>query len=1201
MAKKITRQEISESDVFGDLGKSALSAEEKIMMLSKALEELQKTSKGIGNKVSAADPKSLKDLEELNKLLAQTTKLSKDRTVIDKQIAQQQKEISSSTQQVSNNLKALSLESDKLRKQRIALNKAEKAGLISQKEASAQRAKLNVQLKKSGTELNKLIKEEAGLVSAIDKERASLNKMIKARQSLALVSSKNTKESRALDRQIRKTDASIKKAENTTKGFGFSFRNLSRNVKQSIISFKDFAKGLILFRGVQALGSAFRNAFKTVVDFQKANADLAGVLGKTRKEIKALTTDAKRLGSSTIFTASQVTKLQKEYAKLGFAQEEILNVTEATLTLATATNTELPRAAEVVGSTLRAFQLDSSETERVVDLMTKSFNSSALDMEKFSTAMSTVAPVANNAGVSIERTTALLGTLVDNGIDASTAGTGLRNIFLELAKSGQTFEGAMSKINKSTDKNATALQLFGKRGAAVATILSNNTEKTNELNSALLNAGGTAEEVAREQMDTLSGSISQLSSSYEGFILSLEDGDGALSKAVRGVVDLFSNILDGFRQLSLSSSQIIDENVANIGKTGENFGKSFVNGIKKGQDLTSGEIIKLISQLEDQQRELSESSSFEDLQSRSLIQGQIASLKQLQSLRRKNSDLNDEEERFLLISNALNKASKLRAESERELNNVRVNLGNKSAEEAKKISEQSLKNFEADKQREEALQVGLRDNLRKLDELALKGIAQKSKANISALAKEELARRKIKDLNPEEKSSSGRSGSRGGSKPESEKELTRLQELQKQLKENRELAQQLATEDTLESDERLVNLNNIGFALQDQIKKIKDLIALKRQDKNEFEKAQAADVTSQAQLDNESVQEQLLQDEQDLLIEFREKKIAGAFETNEELIAAEEELQRQLLDIKIQALKSEQTLLKIGSAESKKITAEVLELEIERSKIGDKSEEKAAEEAKRLEARADLRRVATETFTDFFVKQADKRISKIDEEISAAQRQAGILAGLAQSGNIEAQQSLAQQDQIIAEANLRKERLEKRKQRILLASSIIQAYNSELAQGTGSGEAFTKAITSTTVLQQFISALPTFFEGTESTGKQGRGVDGKGGFLSVLHEDERVVPKKFNDKIGTDISNEDLAGIVENYRNNRFSVELQKVAVVKEDNNSMKQELIDIKQAIIDKPETNIELGAISQTQMEIIERKKTGSAITTNVFKVKS
>jgi hypothetical protein len=242
--------------------------------------------------------------------------------------------------------------------------------------------------------------------------------------------------------------------------------------------------------------------------------------------MKALTEQARELGATTRFTAGEVSQLQKEFAKLGFDQTEIQAMTEA---LAAATGTELPRAAEVTGSTLRGFGLDASETQRVVDVMAKSFSSSSLDMEKFATAMSSVAPVAKTAGLSVEKTTALLGTLTDRGLDASTAGTGLRNIFLELSKEGITFEEAMNQINTASDKNAASLALFGKRGATVGTILSETAEDVSNLEGKLNDAGGAAKEMADKQLNTLNGALDLLKSAWEGFILDLESGTGVFA------------------------------------------------------------------------------------------------------------------------------------------------------------------------------------------------------------------------------------------------------------------------------------------------------------------------------------------------------------------------------------------------------------------------------------------------------------------------------------------------------------------------------------------------------------------------------------------------------------------------------------------------------------------------------------------------
>ena len=247
--------------------------------------------------------------------------------------------------------------------------------------------------------------------------------------------------------------------------------------------------------------------------------------------MKALSDQAKELGSTTTFTASQVAELQKEFAKLGFTEREILNTTEATLLLAEATGTDLARAAEVTGSTLRGFGLDASETQRVVDVMAKSFSSSSLDMEKFATAMAAVAPVAKTAGLNIEQTTALLGTLTDRGIDASTAGTSLRNVFLNLSKQGITFDEAMQKINESTDKNKTSMELFGKRGATVGVILSETGQSVENLTKALNDSDGAAKQMADTQRNTLGGALKLLQSAWEGFILKMNEAGGNGGKA----------------------------------------------------------------------------------------------------------------------------------------------------------------------------------------------------------------------------------------------------------------------------------------------------------------------------------------------------------------------------------------------------------------------------------------------------------------------------------------------------------------------------------------------------------------------------------------------------------------------------------------------------------------------------------------------
>jgi TP901 family phage tail tape measure protein len=329
-------------------------------------------------------------------------------------------------------------------------------------------------------------------------------------------------------------------------------------VMSPISRVKNAIGGLGLALGGAALIGGVISVVGIFKDFEQSNANLAAVMGKTKTEIVALSDDAKRLGASTAFTASQVSGLQTEFAKLGFKEEEILGATEATLSLAAATGTELPQAAAQVGAALRAFGLDADEATRVSNVFAAATSKSALDMSKLETGISTVAPVAAKFGFSIEDTTALLGKLSDAGFDASSAATATRNIILNLADSNGKLAKAlggpvnslddmvngMVNLDKKGVDLAKMLELTDKRSVAAFATFVDGADAVGGLSKELQAAEGFADQMAKTQLDTLGGSITILQSAYEGFVLSLEDGTGAMSQNIRFVVEVATEMFN---------------------------------------------------------------------------------------------------------------------------------------------------------------------------------------------------------------------------------------------------------------------------------------------------------------------------------------------------------------------------------------------------------------------------------------------------------------------------------------------------------------------------------------------------------------------------------------------------------------------------------------------------------------------------------
>ena len=399
-------------------------------------------------------------------------------------------------------------------------------------------AQLETEVKKltnRRTQLNRAVKEGTISLARYGKEMAEINTKLKANRREMLVMREN-----------------ILGLDSFTKKLGKSFARLGTSIGGAFVG---------LF-AIQKVGQLFSQAITTIKEFEQQMANVKAVTGATAQEFAQLEKNAKELGASTQFTATQVGQLQEEFAKLGFSTDQILDATEATLELAVATGSDLAQSAKVAAATINGFGMDAKDTQKIVDVMAKSFTSSALDLSKFETAMSAVAPVAATVGMSLEETTASLGVLVDAGFDASTAGTALRNILLDTQKAGISVSEAFDKIKGSTDPTSTALDLFGKRGAAVALALAKSTDKTADFTKELKNANGAASAMARIVGDTLEGDIKKFGSAWEGLVLNLgENGEDLFRDIVQGATDFIDTLGDLTKNIHAESEAMTEQQI----------------------------------------------------------------------------------------------------------------------------------------------------------------------------------------------------------------------------------------------------------------------------------------------------------------------------------------------------------------------------------------------------------------------------------------------------------------------------------------------------------------------------------------------------------------------------------------------------------------------------------------------------------------
>jgi hypothetical protein len=298
----------------------------------------------------------------------------------------------------------------------------------------------------------------------------------------------------------------LNKAERSMDEFGRKMQQTGKNLSMKLTA------------PLAALGAVSFNVFK---GFEQEMSKVQAVSGATAEEFKALSQNAKDLGASTMFSAREVASLQTEFAKLGFSATEITKVTGATLALAQASGTDLARAAEVAGSTLRAFGLDASQTNVVTDVMAKSFSTSALDMETFAESMKYVAPVAKSAGMSIQETSAMLAIMADAGIKGSQAGTSLRRIISEIGASGKPTAEALKDLAAQGLNLADAKDEVGRSAQSALLVLAGGVDRIAPLTEEYKNAGGAAQEMADIMGNTAFGASKRLESAMEGLMISI--------------------------------------------------------------------------------------------------------------------------------------------------------------------------------------------------------------------------------------------------------------------------------------------------------------------------------------------------------------------------------------------------------------------------------------------------------------------------------------------------------------------------------------------------------------------------------------------------------------------------------------------------------------------------------------------------------
>ncbi|HBX4614231.1 TPA: phage tail tape measure protein [Klebsiella pneumoniae] len=312
------------------------------------------------------------------------------------------------------------------------------------------------------------------------------------------------------------------------------------------------------------------------IGFDKQMSGTQAILGLDKGDAKlaAIRQQARDIGATTAFSPGDVARTQTTLARSGYKANDVLAATGSTVNLSLAAGVDIAEAADIITNMQSAFNLPTTEIQRVADVMTKGFTSSNTGLVELGEAMKYVAPIAEAAGASIESTTSMLGVLADNGIKGSMAGTGASAIFNRLqAPMGKAVdaiaelgvktrdskgnmlpvEGILKDIYTSFAKNklGTAEQgeylkvIFGEEAmkGAIKLVAAAGNGSLDKKRREIQNSSGTTELIAKIQTDNLDGDLKNLQSAWEDLQIEVfEKQDSALRQLTQSATEWLGTV-----------------------------------------------------------------------------------------------------------------------------------------------------------------------------------------------------------------------------------------------------------------------------------------------------------------------------------------------------------------------------------------------------------------------------------------------------------------------------------------------------------------------------------------------------------------------------------------------------------------------------------------------------------------------------------
>lgn len=331
-----------------------------------------------------------------------------------------------------------------------------------------------------------------------------------------------------------------------------------KGIERQIKGLGGFIKGAFALGTITAFG---RQLIQVSSEFEDAMARVHAVSNASAEDFKRMSAEARRLGATTKFTATEAANALEKLTRNGLTAQQATTALSGTLKLAQANAIGLAEAADITTNVMNMFGLTTRNTEQINDVLSRTAANSATNISQLYEALVNAAPTAHNLNISLEEVSAALGSMAQRGVKGAESGTQLRMALTKMvdpkivkkmnemgvAIDEQTIrsEGLLKTIQRLKDANldlSDLVKIFSQRGAQGMAQLINSYNDFERLLLVLQDDERTTSRMFQQGIGSTKNSLLMLKSAYQELLIAIgESSRGPFNAIIKYLTDVVKN------------------------------------------------------------------------------------------------------------------------------------------------------------------------------------------------------------------------------------------------------------------------------------------------------------------------------------------------------------------------------------------------------------------------------------------------------------------------------------------------------------------------------------------------------------------------------------------------------------------------------------------------------------------------------------